>query len=216
MRRSVRVVIVAAHDLTRNGLAALLKRAEARTHVVGVFRSLEEAEPTVNLNESAVLLLEDALPANETIYPLLYRLHRDYPNLLMIVLSNKLSARYLQRVFEGGASGFIYREDRLEEALLIGIETVVQGSLYTSPQASGVLVWSRINTTDAHLTTMDLEVLRLISQGMTIKQIAATMDYHLRSVYRIRQKLCAVLDVPTHDHLIDAARQKGLLSKLGV
>ena len=216
MRRSVRVVIVAAHDLTRNGLAALLKRAEARTHVVGVFRSLEEAEPTVNLNESAVLLLEDALPAHETIYPLLYRLHRDYPNLHMIILSNKLSARYLQRVFEGGASGFIYREDRLEEALLIGIETVVQGSLYTSPQASGVLVWSRINTTDEHLTTMDLEVLRLISQGMTIKQIAATMDYHLRSVYRIRQKLCAVLDVPTHDHLIDAARQKGLLSKLGV
>lgn len=211
MRRTIRVLIVAPHDLTRNGLVALLKRVDSRTQVVGVYRTLDEAEPLLSTLDPAVLLLEDALPSNETIYPVLYRLRRSFPNLLMLVLSNKLSARYLQRVFEGGASGFIYREDRLEDSLLIGIETVVQGSLYTSPQASGVLVWSRINSADALLSAIDLEVLRLINQGMTIKQIASTMDYHLRSVYRIRQKLCAVLDVPTHEHLIDAARQKGLL-----
>lgn len=215
MRRIIRVVIVATHDLTRNGLAALLNRAEVRIQVLGIYRSLEEAAPSLEGEHPTVLLFEDALPSTETIYPVLYRLHRDYPSVLILVLSHKLSARYLQRIFEGGASGFIYREDRLEESLLIGIETVVQGSLYTSPQASGVLVWSRINNTDSPLTAIDLEVLRLISEGMTIKQIAATMDYHLRSVYRIRQKLCAVLDVPTHEHLIDAARQKGLLSKLG-
>jgi DNA-binding CsgD family transcriptional regulator len=89
-------------------------------------------------------------------------------------------------------------------------------SVYTSPQASGILVWSRLNRGDAELNAIDLEVLRLISQGLSIKEVAATMDYHQRSVYRIRQKLCAVLDAPTHEHLIDAARQKGFLSKLDV
>ncbi len=216
MRRSIGVVIVAAHDLTRSGLTALLRRAESWTHVAGVYRSLEEAEATFHRHESAVLLLEDALPTSETIFPVLHRLQRDYPQLLTIVLSSKLAARYLQHLFESGAVGFIYREDRLEEALLLGIETVVMGSLYTSPQASGILVWSRLNRGDAELNAIDLEVLRLISQGLSIKQVAATMDYHQRSVYRIRQKLCAVLDAPTHEHLIDAARQKGFLSKLDV
>ncbi|MBK8030482.1 MAG: response regulator transcription factor [Chloroflexi bacterium] len=209
MRRSIGVVIVAAHDLTRSGLTALLRRAESWTHVAGVYRSLEEAEATFHRHESAVLLLEDALPTSETIFPVLHRLQRDYPQLLTIVLSSKLAARYLQHLFESGAVGFIYREDRLEEALLLGIGTVVMGSLYTSPQASGILVWSRLNRGDAELNAIDLEVLRLISQGLSIKQVAATMDYHQRSVYRIRQKLCAVLDAPTHEHLIDAARQKG-------
>jgi len=216
MRRSIGVVIVAAHDLTRSGLTALLRRAESWTHVAGVYRSLEEAEATFHRHESAVLLLEDALPTSETIFPVLHRLQRDYPQLLTIVLSSKLAARYLQHLFESGAVGFIYREDRLEEALLLGIETVVMGSLYTSPQASGILVWSRLNRGDAELNAIDLEVLRLISQGLSIKEVAATMDYHQRSVYRIRQKLCAVLDAPTHEHLIDAARQKGFLSKLDV
>ena len=216
MRRSIGVVIVAAHDLTRSGLTALLRRAESWTHVAGVYRSLEEAEATFHRHESAVLLLEDALPTSETIFPVLHRLQRDYPQLLTIVLSSKLAARYLQHLFESGAVGFIYREDRLEEALLLGIETVVMGSLYTSPQASGILVWSRLNRADAELNAIDLEVLRLISQGLSIKEVAATMDYHQRSVYRIRQKLCAVLDAPTHEHLIDAARQKGFLSKLDV
>jgi DNA-binding NarL/FixJ family response regulator len=212
MRPAVRVVIAAAHDLTRSGLTALLKRADARIHLLGVYPSLEEAAATLECAESAVLLLEDSLPSTETIHPVLHRLHRTYPQHVILVLSSKLSARYLQRLFESGASGFIYREDRLEEVLLMGIETVVQGAFYTSPQASSVLVWSRLSSADAPLNAIDLEVLRLISQGMTIKQIAATMDYHLRSVYRIRRKLCAVLDVPTYDHLIDAARQRGLLS----
>lgn len=216
MRRSIGVVIVAAHDLTRSGLTALLRRAESWTQVAGVYRSLEEAEAAFHRHESAVLLLEDALPSSETIFPVLHRLQREYPQLLTIVLSSKLAARYLQRVFESGAVGFIYREDRLEEALLLGIETVVMGSLYTSPQASGILVWSRLNRGDAELNAIDLEVLRLISQGLSIKEVAATMDYHQRSVYRIRQKLCAVLNAPTHEHLIDAARQKGFLSKLDV
>jgi len=216
MRRSIGVVIVAAHDLTRSGLTALLRRAESWTHVAGVYRSLEEAEATFHRHESAVLLLEDALPTSETIFPVLHRLQRDYPQLLTIVLSSKLAARYLQHLFESGAVGFIYREDRLEEALLLGIETVVvQLPLYFTPsfRHSG---WSRLNRGDTELNAIDLEVLRLISQGLSIKQVAATMDYHQRSVYRIRQKLCAVLDAPTHEHLIDAARQKGFLSKLDV
>ncbi len=214
MKRNVRAVIVAANDLTRNGMAALLKGRDGRIEVVGVYRSLEEAETTFKPDDTIVLLLEDVLPPRQSLHPVLRRLRREYPNFFIIVLSSKLTSRYLQSTFEGGASGFIYLEDRLEESLPIAIETVVLGSLYTSPQASSVLVWSRINRGNLVLNSTDMEVLRLLNKGLSVQEVSERMEYHIRSVYRIRQKLCAVLDVPTSDHLIDAARQKGLLGKI--
>lgn len=214
MKRSVRVVIVAAHDLTRNGIAALLKGGESGIEVVGVYRSLEETEATFKPDDTIVLLLEDALPPRQSLHPILRRLRRDYPNFHLIVLSSKLTSRYLQSLFDGGASGFVYLEDRLEDTLPIAIETVMLGSLYTSPQASTVLVWSRISRGNLALNSTDMEVLRLLNKGLSVKEVSERLEYHIRSVYRIRQKLCVALEVPTSDHLIDAARQKGLLGKV--
>ncbi len=62
------------------------------------------------------------------------------------------------------------------------------------------------------LNQTDMEVLRLIDQGLTPKEIASTLRLTMRSVYRIRYKLATAVGAPTYDHLVAAAREKGLLN----
>ena len=140
------------------------------------------------------------------------RLHHTVPHMRIIVISGRLHARYLQMLFGAGASGFIYREDRLENSLLAGIETVYHGYFFMSPRASGLLISGRTIDNTLQLNQSDLEVLRLIDQGLTPKEIAVSLKLTIRSVYRIRNKLSAVVGAPTHDHLVAAAREKGLLN----
>ncbi|MEO8396272.1 MAG: response regulator transcription factor [Chloroflexota bacterium] len=215
MRRYIRVLIIAPHDLSRNGLAALMTRSESDIRVVGTFRQLDDGETDLVQLDPHVLLLDDALPPAEDIYDVLHRLHKKFSHLSIIVISGRLHARYLQMLFGAGASGFIYREDRLEESLIAGIETVYHGYFYTSPRASGLLISSRSVDNAMRLNQSDLEVLRMIVKGLTMKEIAAELRLSLRSVYRIRTKLGMALGAPTHEHLVALAREKGLLNDDG-
>ena len=211
MGRYIRVLIIAPHDLSRNGLVALMSRPGSNIQVVGTFRDLEEGESELTRLDPHVLLIDDALPSATEISEVLQRLHNRFSRLRTIVVSGRLHARYLQLLFSAGASGYIYREDRLEESLIPGIETVCHGYFYTSPRASGLLIGNHIIDNTMRMNQSDLEVLRLIDQGFTPKEIATTLKLTIRTVYRIRNKLGVILGVPTHEHLLVAAREKGLL-----
>ena len=212
MGRSICALIIAPHDLSRNGLVALLGRPESPIRVVGAFRELGEGEVGLTQFNPQILLLDDALPPPTDMAAVLQRLRRAYPRLSIIVISGRLHGRYLQMLFGAGASGYVYREDRLETSLIAGIETVYQGYYYTSPRASSVVIGQRLFENGMRLNSSDLEVLRLIDQGLIPKEIAALLKVTLRTVYRIRRKLEAFVGAPTHDHLLEAARKKGLLS----
>lgn len=215
MRRYIRAMIVTPQDLSRNGLVALISRPGSNIKVVGAFRELEEGESELARLDPHVLLLDDALPPVDDIIEVLQRLHRGFPHLNIIVISGRLHTRYLQMVFGAGASGFVYREDRLEESLIAGIETVYHGYFYTSPRASGLLISNRMIDSAVRLNQTDLEVLRLIDQGLSPKEIALALRLTMRSVYRIRNKLATAVGAPTYDHLVAAAREKGLLTDQG-
>ena len=103
-------------------------------------------------------------PPTEDFYAVMRRLHHTVPHMRIIVISGRLHARYLQTVFGAGASGFIYREDRLEESLLAGIETVYLGHFFMSPRASGLSINGRTIDNTLQLNHSDLEVLRLIAR----------------------------------------------------
>ena len=212
MGRHIRAMIIAPHDLSRNGLVVLITRPGSNIKVVGAFRELEEGETELARLDPQVLLLDDAVPPTEDIYEVIQRLHRGFPHLGIIVISGRLHTRYMQMLFGAGASGFIYREDRLEDSLIAGIDTVHHGYFYTSPRASGLLISNRTIDSAMRLNQTDLEVLHLIDEGLTPKEVASTLRLTMRSVYRIRNKLAAAVGAPTHDHLVSAAREKGLLT----
>lgn len=213
MAHATRVAVVAAQDLVRNGLEALFNRKPGEFAVVGTYRDLEAAENVLRNEEIDVLLLDDSLPPSASMLDRVEQLRSRFPQLALLILSDRLNRRYVQLLFAAGAVGFVCPDDFLEETLLPGIHTVMQGYYYTSPRASGLMANGRAAALPGKLNNTDLEVLELIGAGMTLKDIARVMEIRVRSIYRIRHKLRVVLGAPTNEHIVDIARQQGLLSK---
>ncbi len=210
MGRQIRAQIIAPHDLSRNGLVAIISRSTTKVRVVGAFSEFEDGERELAHLAPHVLLLDDVLSPSGDIVDVLHYLRDGYSHLNVIVMSSYLHPYYIQTLLAAGASGFVYREDQLEASLAFGIETVYRGQPYLSPQAASLAIK---NAEGAFaLNQSDLRVLRLIDQGQTPKDISVTLDLTIRSVYRIRNKLKVAVGAPTHEHLVAAARERGLLS----
>ncbi|MEO8391405.1 MAG: response regulator [Chloroflexota bacterium] len=196
MMRNIRVLIIAPHDISRNGLIALMNRPASKIRVVGAFPELAEGTSELAHLDADVLLLDDILPPATDVIDVVQHLRKEFSHLSIIVLSSKLHIRYLEMLLAAGVSGYIYREDRLEASLVLGIETVYQGHLYLSPHASGLLIKRSNPDKTLKLNPCDRKVLRLIDQGLTPKDIAVALKLTLRSVYRIQNKLRAAVGAP--------------------
>jgi DNA-binding NarL/FixJ family response regulator len=208
----LRLAIVDANDLTRNGLQALVSSDKAAVEVIGAFSDLQSLQSLSKDRVPQMLLLNDSLPRSVDIYATVQTLRQKYPGTAILVLSDKLSVRYVQKLLHAGAQGFIYKQDRLRTMLVAGLETVRSGGIYLSPSVSALPFLGDIQHDIAQLKPLDIQVLHLMAEGYTVQEIANYLDIVDRSVYRIRHRLRSALNVRTNEQIVDAARKHGLLN----
>lgn len=204
---SIHLVLVTTHDLVRSGIRLLIQ-ATPDIDLMQDFPSVIACSHYLQQHRATVLLLDDALTGPLSPSQALAVLHDVQPSLHIIVLSDDLSTYYVQRLLEQGAAGFIYKSDRLEDTLVVGIKTVVDGHIFLSPQASS-LPYERLS--EGPLNRTDLEVLQLMARGFTVQEISQRVGIVDRSVYRIRHRLRRYLGVRTNEQIVEAARRCGLL-----
>jgi DNA-binding NarL/FixJ family response regulator len=203
---TIQIAIVVQNDLLRCGLETLLKRANNHIQLEGVYSVLPDYERFQQQAPSQqILILDDNCTAKPL--PTIEKLRQHYPQLKIIILSDFLGEKYIYRLLKAGAYGFLYKQDRIEDNLLLGIRAVIEGHQYLSPKAS-LLPYSQSNEA---LNSTDFSVLELLAQGKTTGEIAARMNLTNRTIYRIRHKLREYLLVRTNEQIIEAARQNGLL-----
>ena len=159
-----------------------------------------------------MLLLDEALPNGVSLLDTLYRLHRTYPTLTIILLGTRLNARHVRAVFRAGVSGYLHHDDPLETILITAILTMAQGLPYTSPSTYGLLMDDMFLDKHSPLSDLDREVLRLIGTGKSVQEIALTLERTSRTIYRIRSKLRHRLGARTNEHIVVAAIAKGLMA----
>jgi DNA-binding NarL/FixJ family response regulator len=211
--QQTRLVLVDAHDLSRYGMQMILNQAQ-HVRVEGVFKDLGSATAFLSQNRVHIMLLDDEQPRSLDFGRVIENLREKYPATFIVILSKRLSARYVQRLLRSGAKGFIYKDDRLEDTVLVGIETVRNGDIYLSPKVSALPFLDRLHapTVDT-LNHQDIAVLQLMAQGYSAQEIGEQLNLVRRSVYRIRQRLKNALDVRTVEQIVDAARHQGLLDR---
>ncbi len=166
-----KLIVLASNDLVRSGVRMLLQNSRS-IEIVQTFSSIYQCEQYLIQHSANVLLLDDAVLGNFTLTQTMSKLREACPTLRVIVLSDYLSEHYVQRLIDYGVSGFIYKQDRLEDTLIVGIQTVADGHIFLSPQASALPYG---HTADAQLNRTDLEVLRLIGR-IPYPQLAGTVD----------------------------------------
>jgi DNA-binding NarL/FixJ family response regulator len=197
--KPIRVLIADDHALVRAGIRALVEKIEGVV-VVGEAGTGSEALELVRELEPDVMLLDITMPDGGG-FEVLDQVTRKYPEIKVIVLTVHEAGEYAIRALREGAAGFLPKSaasTELEQA----IQTVVRGEVYISPETSRktLLDYGKGMTKRDLLATLSprqREVLRLIAEGRTTKQIAQLLEISVKTVETHRAQLMERLGI--HD-----------------
>ena len=141
-----------------------------------------------------------------------------HPNVQILALTMLEEERYFFQIVQAGASGFIAK-GALPDELLSAIRAVAAGNVYLYSSLAKDLLQESLGKADSAgsdpnavgLTDREQEVLRLLSEGRTIKEIAKLLDIGARTVDRYRGNLMAKLNLHNRTALLKYAIQKSLI-----
>ncbi|MFX4301578.1 response regulator [Alicyclobacillus tolerans] len=205
---NVSVMLVDDHRLFREGTIKILEESNEGIELLTVEENAEEALIALEHIQPDVVILDINLPGNDGLYMLRKLMdERNPPKVL--VLSGHDEPKYIRTAFKLGASGYLYKTCSGKEL----VEAILQVS-------RGNLVFPRevLNTgRDAlfgnatELTARELEVLHLVAQGMSNKQIASHLYVSERTIHYHISNVLSKLRASSRVEALVRAREEGLL-----
>ena len=191
----IKVIIADDHALIREGLKKLLE-LEPTIEVVALAVDGKSAIEMVDRHEPDIVLLDINMP-NMNGMECLKVLKKDYKETKVIMLTIHEDAEYLIETVNMGAEGYVLKDADVSQ-LIDAINKVVNGEIYIHPSLSGVLVkeYKRKEVTyndlsKRRLTRRELEVLKLVAQGINNKEISETLfisektvKNHISSIFK--------------------------------
>jgi RNA polymerase sigma factor (sigma-70 family) len=195
----IRVLIADDHALVRAGIRALVERIDGVV-VVGEAGKGSEALDLVRQLAPDLILLDITMPDGNG-FDVLDQVTKLYPEIKVIVLTVHEAGEYALRAVREGAAGYLPKSAasiELEQA----IQTVIRGERYISPETAQNTIFEVTNRATkrdllATLSPRQREVLRLIAEGKTTKQIAQVLEISVKTVETHRAQLMERLGI--HD-----------------
>lgn len=210
-----RVVIAEDHQIVREGIRTLLENAVC-CEVVGEAGDGREALEVVEEEQPDVLVVDLSMPELNGL-EVIRRVHEQRPEVGVIVLSMHGDAGYVAQALQAGASGYLVKEDTTEH-LVEAIERVEQGRRFFSPRlrerVERLVKAGRDGPTDPveRLTDREREILQLVAEGYTSREIADRLHISPRTVDTHRANLMDKLELEGISELIRYAIRKNIIS----
>lgn len=210
----MRVLLADDHQLMRQGLRALLERQGI--DVVAEAADGHEAIACANQARPDVVIIDVAMPGLNGI-DATRRIKAESPLVKVLALSMNSDARYVTAMLDAGASGYLLKNAASDE-LLNALTAVLGGETYLSPailRSSSSPVLRRgtpVPGSEKPLSAREREVLQLIAEGKTSKEIAGTLNIAVPTVETHRRQLMDKLNVRTIAELTKYAIREGLTS----
>ncbi len=170
---TIRLAIIDGHTLTRRGLRQLLAQ-HGEIEVVGECSSAADAHAAVSRWRPAVVTIDTVLPNGDGMR-LAGELRDNDADLGIVVLSSESGDDLLLRAIQTGASAFVRKTAPEKEVLAAIRHAAVAASTFTAAGLSDVVARRRHARQHFALSPREMEVLRLLRDGMSIPAIAATM-----------------------------------------
>jgi DNA-binding NarL/FixJ family response regulator len=214
---AIRVVVADDHTLFRSGLRALIDGFVGIT-VVGEAGDGREALRLVAEHRPDVVLMDISMPDLNGLEAAA-QVVRDFPEVKVLVLSMHPDEAYVNRALKAGATGYLLKTASGPE-LEMAIRAVARGDLYLGPRvAKRVLPDYLTRRGDAEppdamerLTRRQREILQLVAEGRTSKQIAQHLGLSVKTVERHRADVMHRLDIHDIAGLVRWAVGHGLVT----
>lgn len=212
--KPIRVLLADDHTLVLAGLRGLLTRL-AGVEVVG---EAADGHETLRLAEALrpdIVLLDIAMPGMNGL-EVAQRLADTDPAIRVVILSMHASEEYVLRALRAGAAGYLLKDSAVAE-LELAIRSVTRGETYLSPPVSKRVVDEYVARTGgipdplAALTPRQREILQLVAEGHTSKDIAQRLGLSYRTIETHRNQLMKRLGVTDLTGLVRFAVRSGLV-----
>ena len=216
-KKPIRILLADDHNIMRRELRLLLER-QPGFEVVAEAADGREAAERAETTRPDVAVLDIAMP-NMSGIEAAQRIRALLPQAAIVILSMHSDEGYVLRALKAGAKGYLLK-DSAESDLIDAIKAVSEGKAFFSPEISKILVEDYVRdmrkrgAEDSYelLTSREREVLHLLAEGKSNKDIATLLDLSLYTVETHRRNLQDKLNLRSLAELILYAVRKGVIS----
>lgn len=211
----VRVVLADDHTLVRAGLRRLLESIP-HIEVVGEADDGLALLTLVDRAQPHLVLMDISMPGLNGIEAT-GRMLKSWPNIRVLILSMHQNEEYVRQALRYGAAGYLLK-DAAPMELGLAIDALMRGESYLSPAVSKGVVSDyvhRLRGDDREnkaLTSRQREVLQLVAEGHSTKEIARRLDLSVKTVDTHRSQLMKQLDIHEVAGLVRYAMRMGYIS----
>jgi two-component system, NarL family, response regulator len=203
---SIRVLVVDDHPVVRQGLIGMLEEAPDIV-IVGQGRNGHEAIAVFQQQQPDVTLMDLRMPQMGGVEAIT-AICNEFPNAQIIVLTTYDSDEEIYRGLRAGAKGYLLKDSEPEE-LLTAIRTVTRGQQYIPSNVAAKLVQ---RMTAPELSDRELEVLKLVGQGMSNQEISTTLNISESTVKTHINRILSKLEVKDRTQAAIIALKRGIAS----
>lgn len=208
---AITILLADDHTIVRQGLKLILS-ANSDLQVIGEAANGHEAVDLVQKLKPDIVLMDVAMPDLNGIEAT-RRMIADNPRTRVLVLSMHKEALYVREILRAGARGYLLK-DTIDSELINAVRSVARGDGYISPAVSGALLSDyRQNVTDPLdlLSSREHEVLKLIAEGKTNKEIATQLNLSVYTIDSHRGKIMEKLNLHSTGELVRFAMKHGVV-----
>jgi len=211
-----KILLVDDHKILRDGIRSLVKGYDD-IEVIGEAPDGKTALQMVKDLLPDLVVMDISMPDMNGI-DATRKIRNEHPDIKVIALSMHHDKQFVSEIFRAGASGYLIKDSAFDE-LDHAIRVVMSGKTYINPQIASLVVESLVSQSStphpqsfALLTDREREVLQLIAEGRSTKQIAFDLSVSSKTVESHRRQVMGKLNIRSVAELTKFAIREGLTS----
>jgi DNA-binding NarL/FixJ family response regulator len=211
----IRILLADDHAVLRDGVRMVLE-SHPGLEVVATADNGSDAVELAQSLQPDVAVLDVAMPATNGLEAA-RQIRASCPDTEVVILSMHEGEGYLREALRAGAAGYVLKRAAAKE-LVNAIRAVQRGESYLDPALTRTLISDyvrkveRTDTPEDALTERELEVLSLVAEGLTNRQIALKLNISIKTVQSHRANLMDKLNLHDRTELVRYAIRRGLIT----